>query len=199
MLDLDAYAADCLVRGTVEVGDGRLSDRLEGVETLLIQAVELEDLGDGHVVSMPQIEVASDELCAIVPHGDRGDIKRRLHTRTTHVKVEVGPYLVDGTVHGTPASEPISASLRRTGWVPVTDATVMYIRQGSEVSDEVDTLLVNRTLIHSMRAADKKPAHIADPSAQPGATAQPGASAQPAAPAAAGPQPAGSESGTPAS
>ena len=155
MVEIDAYAADCRVHGRVEFGEGRLSDQLNETPELLIRDARLEGLADGHVVAMPELTVALDELCAVVVSGSRGDIARRLHTRTTRVEVEVGPYRVHGRVHGTSASEPLGWVLRRAAWVPLTEATVMYRRGADDVSEEVTTILVNRLLMRSFRAVEE--------------------------------------------
>jgi len=155
MIELDAYAADCRLNGYVELGEGRVSDQLNRSLELHIQYARFEDLADGHVVEMPELIVACDELCAVVASGPRGDTARRLHTQTTRVEVEVGPYRVDGRVHGTSASEPLGWVLRRAAWVPLTEATVMYRRGADDVSEEVATLLVNRQLMRSFRAVEE--------------------------------------------
>jgi hypothetical protein len=152
MVEIDAYAADCRVHGQVELEEGRLSDQLNRAPELLIRDARLEGLDDGHVVGMPEISIARDELCAVVVSGPRGDVARRLHTRTTRVEVEVGPYRVEGWVHGTPASEPLGLVLRQVAWVPLTEATVKYRCGADDVSEEVPTLLVNRLLMRSFRA-----------------------------------------------
>jgi hypothetical protein len=153
MVELDAYAVDCRVYGQIELGDGRLSDELDRTAELLITDARLEDLVDGHVVEMPELAIEREEVCAVVASGPRGDLARRLHTRTTRVKVEVGPYRVEGAVHGTPASDPLGVVLRRVAWVPLTEATIMYRRGADDVTDEVETLLVNRHLMRSFRAS----------------------------------------------
>ena len=155
MVDLDAYAADCRVCGYVELGEGRLSDQLNSTLELHIRDARLEGLADGHVVEMPELTVAHDELCAVVASGPPGDAARWVHTRTTRVEVEVGPYRVHGRVHGTSASEPLGWVLRRAAWVPLTEATVMYRRGADDVSEEVATLLVNRQLMRSFRAVEE--------------------------------------------
>ena len=165
MVEIDAYAADCRVHGQVEVGEGRLSDQLNRTPDLLIRDARLEGLDDGHLVEMSEIAIARDELCAVVVSGPRGDVARRLHTRTTHVEVEVGPYLVEGRVHGTPASEPLAVFLRQLAWVPLTEATVKYRCGAGDVSEEMATLLVNRHLLRSFRAV--KEARLSFPSIVP--------------------------------
>jgi hypothetical protein len=155
MVEIDAYAADCRVHGQIEVGEGRLSDQLNRTPELLIREARLEGLDDGHLVEMSEIAIARDELCAVVVSGPRGDVTRRLHTRTTHVEVEVGPYLVEGRVHGTSASEPFGVFLRQVAWVPLTEATVKYRCGAGDVSEEIATLLVNRHLVRSFRAVQE--------------------------------------------
>ena len=154
MVELDAYAADCRVHGQVELDEGRLSDQLDRTPELYIRDARLEDLADGHMVAMPELTVARDELCAVVASGPRGEAARRLHTRTTRAEVEVGPYRIAGRVHGTPASDPLGLAMRRAAWVPLTEATVTYRCGAEDVSEEVTTILVNRLLMRSFRAVE---------------------------------------------
>ena len=154
MVEFDAYAADCRVHGQVEVGEGRLTDHLDHAAELLVRDARLEGLADGRMVSMPELTVARDELCAVVASGPRGETARRLHTQTRLVEAEVGPYLVVGRVHGTPTSQPLGVALRRA-WVPLTEATVMYRCGGGDVREEMTTLLVNRDRMRSFRAVEQ--------------------------------------------
>jgi len=166
MVELDAYAVDCRVYGQIELGDGRLSDELDRTAELLITDARLEDLVDGHVVEMPE---ACDRARGGLRRGREWAARRpgasaaHAHTR---VKVEVGPYRVEGAVHGTPASDPLGVVLRRVAWVPLTEATIMYRRGADDVTDEVETLLVNRHLMRSFRAS-KQPLDL--PGRPPGA------------------------------
>ena len=91
----------------------------------------------------------------LVGSGPRGDAARRLRTHATRIVVELGPYRVVGLVHGTPASDPLAAALRRAAWLPLTDATVSYRRGSVEVSDTVETLLINRTQARSLQALEE--------------------------------------------
>jgi len=158
VLDVDAYAADCRLFGRADLGDGRLTDKLNATRELNIEGVRLESLDDGHAVDADEITVTTDELCAVVASGPRGEPARRLHTHTTRVVVGLGPYVVVGLVHSTPASDPLSLALRRTAWLPLTEATVTYRRGLDEVTDEVETLIVNRTLATLFRAVEKEAA-----------------------------------------
>jgi len=155
VLDFDAYAADCRLFGHMEPGDGRLTDLLNATRELRIEDARLESLEDGHVVEIPEIVVSFEELCAVVASGPRGDVGRRLRTHSSRVTVDLGPYTVVGLVHGTPASDPLGSAVRRAAWLPLTDATVTYRRGPDSVCDEVETLLVNRTLATSIRAVEE--------------------------------------------
>ena len=155
MISLEAYAADCRLFGLMDLGDGRLTDFLNGASEIEIRDARLESLADGHVTETPELTVARDELCAVVASGGRGEVARRLRTHETLVVIDLGPYQIAGAIHGTPASDPLGSVLRRAAWVPITDVTVTYRRGPDTVVDEVDTLLVNRNLASSIRAADE--------------------------------------------
>ena len=154
MVALEAYAGDCRLFGQVDSGDGRLTDFLNASSELSIRDARLESLADGHVMETPELTVARDELYAVVASGPRGDVTRRLRTRATRVEVDLGPYQVVGAVHGTPASDPLGAVLRRAAWVPLTDVIVVYHQGEGPVKDAVATLVVNRNLASSFRAVE---------------------------------------------
>lgn len=156
VIELDAYAADCRLFGLVDLEEGRLTDLLNATLELPIRDARLESLADGHVVEASELTVAHDEICAIVASGPRGDAARRLRTHATRVMVDLGPYQIVGLVHGTPASDPLGTALRRAAWVPLTDATVTYLRGGNPASDDVETLLVNRHKASSIRAVESE-------------------------------------------
>lgn len=158
MIDFDAYAADCRLFGTIELGDGRLTDLLNDEPDLRILDARLESLADGHVSEHPELIVVRDELFAVVAVGPRGSIARRLHTHTRNVVVELGPFRITGAIHGTAASNPLAGVLRRAPWVPLTDAVISYLRGARTIHNQVPTLLINRALASSIRAAEEEPA-----------------------------------------
>lgn len=156
MTILDAYAADCRVYGEVDIGKARMTDALNASPMLHIQDARLESLSDRRVVEAPELTVAYDELCAVVANGSRGDPERRLRTRMTRVEIDMGPYHIEGAVHGTPASDPVIASFRRANWVPLTDVTVTYAAGEDSQSDTITTLVINRDLATLFRAIEEK-------------------------------------------
>jgi hypothetical protein len=151
----DAYATDCRLYGLVDSGESRLTDFLNANPELVVHEARLESLADGHVVDSPELTVSRDELCAVVASGPRGEAARRLRTHATRVVVDLGAYRIVGSVHGTPASDPVAIALRREAWVPLTEATVTYRRGADEVTDDVDTLLVNRPAATTFRAEEE--------------------------------------------
>lgn len=158
MIELDAYAADCRLFGTVELGEGRLTDLLNDESELRISGASLESLADGHVSEIEELVVSRDELCAVVAVGPRGSAARRLHTHTRNVVVEMGPYQITGAIHGTAASNPLAGVLRRAPWVPLTDAVISYLRGARTIHHQVETLLINRAMASSIRAAEEEAA-----------------------------------------
>jgi hypothetical protein len=152
MVEIEAYAADCRVFGKTDAGDGRLTDLLNGARELRIEDVRLKSLSDGHILEMPELTVGWDELYAVVAAGPRGESSRRVRTHVTRVEVALGPYHVEGELHGFPAGDALGMVLRRPTWVPLTNATIAYRREADEATDEVATLIVNRDLASSMRA-----------------------------------------------
>ena len=154
MIALEAYASDCRLFGSVDLGDGRLTDLLNASPELRIHDARLESLADGHVVETPELLLARDELCAVVAAGPRGDTARRVRTYATLFVVDLGPYEIVGVVHSTSASDPLGAVLRRAAWVPMTDASISYRRGPATVTEDVDVLLVNRNLTSLFRATE---------------------------------------------
>jgi hypothetical protein len=155
MVEITAYAADCRLYGRADLGDRRLTDELNAALELHLSDARLESLADGHLVELPELTVGREELFAVVASGPRGDAARRLRTHALPVEVDLGPYHVAGAVHGTPASDPLGAVLRRASWVPLTEVTLTYRMGADFISEEVATLLVNRGLASSFRTVEE--------------------------------------------
>jgi hypothetical protein len=168
---LKAYAADCRVFGTVDLGERRMSDLLNASQEIHVADARLESLEGGQVVEMPEVSIGRDELCVVEAAGPQGDPARRLRTRTTRVAVEIGPYRVEGSIHGTAASDPLATMVRRSTWVALTDADIADRRVGPEPGAQVRTLIVNRELASMFKEIEdtltalpwetwERPAHV---------------------------------------
>ena len=154
---LVAYAGDCVLRGEVELGDGRLSDEVNDRELLMFRTATLEALDDGHRVAMDELEVERRDLHVIEVVGRRGDPGRRLRTVEDRVVLEVGPFIVTGNLHRAPNTQPLAALSRWAKFVPVTDAELRVGRDAP--ARHQDVLLVNRD-----RISNTQPLGGADPS-----------------------------------
>lgn len=146
---LVAYAEDCVVRGDVDLEDGRLSDLVNELDFLTFRGATLEALDDGRVVDVGELEVERHDLHLIPVQGRRGDPQRRLRTAEDRVVLEVGPFFVTGNLHRPPNTQPMAALARWAKFVPLTDAA---FRVGNEASERfVEVLLVNRERISRSR------------------------------------------------
>ncbi len=146
---LVAYAGDCVVRGDVELGDGRLSDEVNGRELLMFRTATLEALDDGHQVAMDELEVERRDLHVIEVNGRRGDPSRRMRTVEERVVLEIGPFIVIGNLHRAPHTQALAALASWSKFVPVTDAVFQMGRDAPQRHQDV--LLVNRDRISKSR------------------------------------------------
>ena len=166
---LVAWAGDCLVRGSVDLEDGRLSDQLNERELMTFFDVTLEALDDGHRVAVGELEVERGELHVIEVTGRRGDPTRRLRTVEERVALSVGPFTVTGNLHRSPSSPPLAALSRWSRFVPVTDA-VIQVGHGRYEPVHQTVVLVNRDRIAASRQLAPVPMGIEAPQ-EPGAAA----------------------------
>lgn len=143
---LVAWAGDCMLRGDVELGEGRLSDHVNDLEVVTFYDATLRALDDGHEVAVDEVEVERREIHLVEVNGRRGDPARRRRTVEERVKVEVGPYIVTGNLHRPPNTQPLAALSRWTRFVPMTDAS-LGLRDGSDPVSHLEVLLVNRDRI----------------------------------------------------
>lgn len=164
---LVAWAGDCLVRGSVDLEDGRLSDQLNERELLTFFDATLEALDDGHRVAMDELEVDRGELHLVNVTGRRGDPTRRLRTVEERVALRVGPFTVTGNLHRPPSSPALAALNRWSRFVPVTDAVIQVGDKRSEPVHQA-VVLVNRERIAESRQLAPVPMGIEAPQ-EPGA------------------------------
>lgn len=158
---LIAWAGDCVVRGIVELGDGRLSDQVNEIEVITFHNATLQALDDGHEVDVERLEVGRGELHVIVVEGRRGDPVRRRRTIEERVTVEVGPFEVTGNLHRPPSAPPLASLQGWARFVPVTDATVGLRER--EYRDHQDVVLVNRDRIVKAVPLASIPIYTNDP------------------------------------
>jgi hypothetical protein len=143
---LVAWAADCRVRGEVDLADGRLSDQVNEGDLLTFFGATLEALEDGREVAVDELEVERREIHLIEVEGRQGDPVRRLRTIVEPVRLEIGPFRITGNLHRSPAAQPLAALSRHQRFVPVTEA-YLDLLDGSRPTRSLPVLLVNRELV----------------------------------------------------
>lgn len=168
---LVAWAGDCVVRGSIDLGDGRLSDQVNELDLLTFFDATLEALDDGRQVRVGELEVERRELHLIEVKGRRGDPSRRLRTIEDRVALQVGPFVVTGNLHRPPSAQPLASLTAWARFVPVTDAVIEVGGIPAEPVHE-DVLLVNRDRISASRPLASIAIRPEDPwEDQPGASA----------------------------
>lgn len=165
---LVAWAGDCIVRGDVSLGEGRLSDHVNQLELVQFFGATLEALDDGHRVEVQELEVDRYELHIIEVEGHRGDPSRRLRTVSEYVRLQVGPFEVTGNLHRPPSAQPMASLARWVRFVPMTD--VEFRQAGSaDAPTRRDVILVNRERITHSEPMAAIPIYTSDtwPTADP--------------------------------
>jgi hypothetical protein len=147
MLDVFAYAEDCILSGRIALTADRLTDVLNGHDQYTLVDVLVEDLADGHVLERRDVLVARDELLLVQIVGPRGNPERRNRTRQHPLDLQVGPYHVRGHLHALPGSDPIASLDRRHAMVPFTDVVIEHQVDGAVKSRRLSAVLVNRERI----------------------------------------------------
>lgn len=159
---LVAWAGDCRVLGDVDLGDGRLSDWVNGVDTVTFHDARVTALDDGRELAVDELEVERRDLHLVEVRGHRGDPGRRLRTAQDRVMIQAGPYVVTGSIHRPPISQPLAPLAGWSRFLPVTDA-VVAISGHPDGPVQQDVVLVNRERITrserlaTMRAYDSAP------------------------------------------
>jgi hypothetical protein len=142
-----AYGEDCILSGRTVLDADRLSDMLNAADEYALVGVTVERLDDGMPLQVDEIVVPRDELYLVHASGPRGDAARRRHTLPKHVAMKVGPYEVQGYLHGLPGADPIAAIRRRKSMIPLTEARISYMVDGEHRQDDVATVILNRERI----------------------------------------------------
>ncbi len=149
-----AYGEDCILSGRTVLDADRLSDMLNAADEYALAGVTVERLDDGTPLQVDEVVVLRDELYLVHASGPRGDVARRRHTLPKHVAMKVGPYEVQGYLHGLPGADPIAAIRRRKPMIPLTEARIEYVVDGERRQDDVATVILNRDLIEWVEVVD---------------------------------------------
>ena len=149
-----AYGVDCILSGRTVLEADRLSDMLNDNDEYALVGITVERLDDGMPLQVDEVVVARDELYLVHASGPRGDAARRRHTLPRHVAMKLGPYEVQGFLHGLPGADPIVSIRRRKQMIPLTGARIAYVVNGEPREDELDTVILNRERIEWIAAVE---------------------------------------------
>jgi hypothetical protein len=161
-LDLVAYAMDCIVSGSVDLPDGRLTDALATIDEILFRDATLQALEDGRLVKLDQLAVARDELCVVEVHGPRGDPNRRVRTVEDLLAAVIGPYLVTANAHTIPTANLLASVVRRSPILAMTDGVIEFRMAGDPVQRRADVLALALARVSSLQHPEFVP-RLANP------------------------------------
>jgi hypothetical protein len=162
MVDLFAYAQDCILSGRIALTAARLTDVLNDHDEYTLVDVLVESLVDGHVIERREVLVSRDELLLVQIVGPRGNVQRRHRTRQHPLLLHVGPFKVQGYVHTLPGSDAIASLRHRRPMVPFTEASIELLVDGIVQHRHLSAVLVNRDQIDSVVEASDEGIEMPD-------------------------------------
>ena len=150
------YGRDCLVVATVDATAERLSDRLRSSAQLHLESVVAERFEDGGRSEVARVVVFASDLLAVEALDGMSDRSRRLPTVCQKVLLEMGPYLVQGDLHGRRGAPALASLHHPGGWAALSAATLRLHVAGQVIDRPVTTLLVNTAMIDAATAMDDR-------------------------------------------
>ena len=155
-IGLVLYAEDCTISGHLLSAAERLSDHLNGQESIELLDGIVEDFAGGPPIEVHSVAVARDEIMLIRASSPRGNPERRQHTSQHAIVLQVGRYEVHGYVHTLPGGDPISSVRRRKPMIPLTDAFITFSRHSRVQVHHAGVLIVNRDLVDSISEGENE-------------------------------------------
>ena len=149
-VELIAFTADRRIRGAIPLADDRLSDMLNSVPRIVVRGAEVQDLVNGGPPKIADVTITVGSLVAVLVSGRRGVEALRRRTDVQRARLGLVRYVVSGALHvpaGSSAlasSDPAVVLAGRDVLVPLTDASITYDHGGAPVTEQFETILVNR-------------------------------------------------------
>jgi hypothetical protein len=166
----------CRISGAMPLADDRLSDMLNSVARVVVRSVDVEEIDGGRSEKLDHVTVPTGEFLAVVGSGRRGLESQRRKTLKRRVRMGLGRYSVSGYLHvlETAHNESLNGRLDallagRDMLVPLTEATIGYDRGGENREESWETILINRSRVAWIEAADddqQEPPDGRDPEAR---------------------------------
>ncbi len=143
-----AYLSDGLASGTL-AGTGALRDILE-TDTLPLVEATWEGLGTAMRESVGSLTLATDDVLAALADDEPG---LSVHAAWHHVRLETGPYLVEGDLATMPGFDPGRALTRPSGaFLQLRDVRVSVAGQPDPGVAVRSHALVNRYAVERLQA-----------------------------------------------
>lgn len=165
----------CRISGAIPLADDRLSDMLNSVGRVVVRNADVEEIDGGRMERL-DVTVPTGDFLAVVGSGRRGLESQRRRTLKRRVRMGLGRYSVSGYLHVLESAHVESLNGRvdallvgRDLLVPVTEATIGYDRGGETREESWDTILINRSRVAWIEAADddeQEPPDGTDPEAR---------------------------------
>lgn len=164
----------CRISGAIPLADDRLSDMLNSVARVVVRNADVEEIDGGRMETL-DVTVPTGDFLAVVGSGRRGLESQRRRTLKRRVRMGLGRYSVSGYLHVLESAHAESLSrldallVGRDLLVPLTEATIGYDRGGENREESWDTILINRSRVAWIEAADddeQEPPDGADPEAR---------------------------------
>jgi hypothetical protein len=153
LVELTVFAADAVATARLLLVHDRLSDFLANGGPIDVRGAQVTALATGKRATIDALQIDQSVMQAVATGEPRGNVARRLGTVVHPATAIVGPYLIDGELHGPPSVDAFEAA-RRRGWVPLTNATVAYVLAGREARLVSPVVLVNQRFLESLVADD---------------------------------------------
>ena len=148
-LRVEAYAVDAIARGQVD-WPGRFRDGLEAAVDLPVHDATLVPLDDPRPQSVGSITIGIDDLVIGVADDDPA---APVHAAWHRIRLECGPYVVEGELSTMPGFDPGRALTRPTGtFVLLRDVVVRLLGRPEAGESPHDHALVNRYAVDSVEA-----------------------------------------------
>ena len=155
-IEFRAYLEDCLVGARIDLPEGlRVTDYLNESDDIALTRATLKALDDGRLVAVGDVVIPVTDIHLVEAADESGARDRRIRTRSSEVHMVIGPYRVQGHIHGPTAGDPVAGLSRRKAMIPVTSATIAFLLDGQLQVRERDVVIVNRLLAGHRQAQEK--------------------------------------------
>ena len=150
-VDLILFTADRRIHGAIPLADDRVSDMLNSVSRIVMRGAVMENLAVDGAPQTADLTIAVGSIVAVLVAGRRGIETRRRKTEIHRARIGLTRFVVTGSHHvPADADEQLQSGNQalvlagRDILVPLTDATISYLRVDVPATEEFETILVNR-------------------------------------------------------